>query len=354
MACPTNHTNMINYTNNGYIHEQINDFIDKIAFLNNEQLKVYKLVLKKVRDEGIFNFFHSEHNKGLLTSANYRQLPTHFQFLIDKMAGIECYKVPEEVSKRLFGELLRHAKVIHREKLNYAHLDEAIQAVDAQVAKAEKDASRAVKAAAGVVIARSSPENGVEILLGRLNKLDRLNPKDLAGVHGSYGTFSGTVEMEDLGKGYPTVVETAAREVKEESLGVLSKKEVRQLLADSQTQLLKNAGWANFPAALFLVHISPECGEEWVKEFSKRVSRTPQHEITALAWIPLKRIQERQAKKQQIYDEAKEEILAKESLTKDELIKHPELQKIYNTNVVVAEGISVAHMVARTLSVMKT
>lgn len=234
---------------------------------------------------------------------------------------------------------------------NFDHLQEAIDAVSQKIETARSEGTTKVKAAAGLILTRETKSGETEVLMGRLNKLDRPKPKDDAGVHDSYGLFAGGVELTDAGSAEPAVVMATAREVEEESLGALSQEIILNLLSLSTTKLIKNAGWKHFPAASFHVNISREEGERIVDVFNKAIGSHPQHEISDLAWISLTQIFEAQTAKEEQYNALKSQLEAERGhpFTADELRGQKDLGVVYNTNVSLSSGIQIAHFVARTL-----
>lgn len=235
---------------------------------------------------------------------------------------------------------------------DYSHLKKAIDAVDQRINDFKENKTDKIKASAGLILTRQSEAGDIEILMGRLNKLNRPQPKDPAGVHGAFGLFSGGVELSDVGENVPTVCAAAAREVEEESLGALSSKKVLELLSlSTSTKLIENAGWKFFTAASFHVKISNEEGNEIVKSFNEKVKNKTQHEMTELAWISFKQLVIAQKAKDESYNAAKLDLEQKngKAFTPDELRTNDELGVIYNQNVPISTEISVAHYVARTL-----
>lgn len=233
---------------------------------------------------------------------------------------------------------------------NFGHLQEAIDAVNQRITAVQEKKADKIKASAGLIITRET-ENGTEVLMGRLNKLNRPNPKDEAGVHGSYGLFSGSVELVDTKSDIPPVIKATAREVEEESLGALKQEEVLDLLSCPTTKLIKNVGWKFFTAASFHATIKSEEGEKIVSIFNSKIDVNPQHEITGLAWVSLKQIIEAQTKKDERYNTLKsklEEVNGK-PFSVEELRTHKELGDVYNENVAISSDIRIAHFVARTI-----
>ena len=129
---------------------------------------------------------------------------------------------------------------------SFGHLQEAADAVNQRIVAVRSGAADKIKASAGLILTRKTEGGETEVLMGRLNKLNRPNPKDEAGVHDSYGLFSGGVELKDSESEIPAVFTATAREVEEESLGALSREKVLDLLSLSTTKLIKNAGWKHF------------------------------------------------------------------------------------------------------------
>lgn len=238
---------------------------------------------------------------------------------------------------------------------NFDHLQEAAEAVNQRIDAVRNGTAEKIKASAGVILTRKTENGDIEVLMGRLNKLDRPNPKDDAGVHGSYGLFSGGVEMKDAESGIPAVFTAAAREVEEESLGALSRDNVLDLLSLPTTKLIKNAGWKHFTAASFHTNISSEDGDKIVNAFNGKIADHPQHEITDLAWVSLKHIVEAQAGKEERYNALRAELEQAQGkpFSADELTKNKDLGKVYNENVALDNGIRIAHFVARTIFGLK-
>jgi len=234
---------------------------------------------------------------------------------------------------------------------NFNHLQDAVEAVDKRIKDVNDKTASKVKASSGLILTTVNSSGEIEVLMGRLNKLDRPNPKDEAGVHGSYGVFSGGVELEDSQGNTPTVIAAAAREANEESLGALTQDKVLELLSQSTTRLIKNAGWKFFTAASFHVQLSKEEGDKIIQVFNSSIGTHPQHELKDLAWIPLKRILEVQAQKDDKYNTLKSELEKAngKSFTPDELRANKELAEIYNLNLQLTSEVSVAHFVARTI-----
>lgn len=233
---------------------------------------------------------------------------------------------------------------------NFSHLREAADAVAQRISDVRNGTASKVKASAGLILTRNM--NGeTEILMGQLNKLNRPKPKDEANVHGAYGLFSGSVELEDAYSEVPAVFTATAREVFEESLGSLSREKVLYLLSLPTTKLIKNAGWKHFTAASFHANISQEESEKIEKTFQSEVANHPQHEITNLAWVSLKQVINSQVRKNEQYDVLKSQ-LEKElgrPLTQEEIQSNKNLGRIYNENISLESGIRVAHYVARTI-----
>lgn len=100
---------IINRTENLYVDCRVVECISKVPNLTAEQLKVYMLVLEGFRDKGAAKFFLAEENQDLFSSAAYKSLPNAVDFLIYKVATIDCFKLDSDVEKTLFNELFQHA-----------------------------------------------------------------------------------------------------------------------------------------------------------------------------------------------------------------------------------------------------
>jgi hypothetical protein len=228
---------------------------------------------------------------------------------------------------------------------------EAIDAVAKRIQDFRDGVTSKIKASAGLILGKKNEVGETFLLMGKLNKLNRPNPKDPEKVDGSYTVFSGSVELVDDEKEIPAVFVAAAREVKEETLRALKKKDVMDLIHRPSTQLVKNTGWKNFTAASFFVKISDEEGERIINIFKENLEREPQNEIIDLAWVSLKEIVEAQNKKADEYDTLRA-LLEEEwgqPFTSEELFADESLKEVYNRNIKLPSGISIAHFAARTI-----
>lgn len=235
---------------------------------------------------------------------------------------------------------------------NFGHLQEAIDAVELRI-KGLANPTDKIKASSGLILTTKTENGDVQILMGRLNKLDRPKPNDAAGVHGFYGVFSGGVEFGDSGKDMPTVIVATIREVVEESLGALDKDAVLNILERPTTKLIKNAGWKFFNAVSFHANISAQEGQQIVENFNSKINQpeNAQHEITDLAWVSLRQLIDAQIQKDAEYKTLQTSLEQARGtpFTADELRDNKELGVVYNKNLKLASGVSVAHFVARTI-----
>jgi hypothetical protein len=246
---------------------------------------------------------------------------------------------------------------------NFGHLQEAADAVDLKIAAKLNGTEKTIKASAGLILTRKTDNGEIEVLMGRLNKLNRWVAEDKEGVHDTYGLFSGKVQSDDSHptSDIPAVFHAAAREVEEESLGALNQEQVLDLLSLPTTKLIKNAGWKFFTVASFHTNISTEEGEKIVADFNKnKPSKDVRDcEMTELAWVSLKQIVEAQTSKNEEYSKERENVKSELEVElgrapkDDELNNHPALCLLFKRNIALTNDLRVAHYVARTIFGLK-
>lgn len=136
-----------------------------------------------------------------------------------------------------------------------------------------------VKSAGVYLIAKNPKDGRPYILLGRMKK-DDPKKKDTHIFNGKYSGFSGKAEQGEL------PMDAAAREISEETGGIFGPKEhTLSMIAQESTQVVKNAGWANFPVATYIVKSD---FADYHNAYASK--KTDQSEIQQIDWVSLNSI----------------------------------------------------------------